>query len=228
MTIVLRSDHMAAAQLLAERPVWLFDLDGTLIDSLTELKGVYVSFITELGWQPSDQEFNDMNGPTIPEIVKRLACRRGYKGPIEPLVDRYLHLIEARVSGRAPAMSGAEELLAAGRMAGHRLALVTSSLRSTVEKTLYRLKWHKQFDAVTCGDDVLCAKPAPDLYLRAMYLLDCTAGDCVAMEDSANGLAAARAAGADVIHVGGSNRAQGGLGLLCLKGALCINLRRSI
>lgn len=78
-------------------------------------------------------------------------------------------------------------------------AVASSSPRSWVEGHLRRIDlWHR-FDAVRTRDDVERAKPAPDLFLAAAAALGVEPAACVALEDSANGAAAARAAGVRVI-----------------------------
>ena len=202
-------DYDAAVRLLAERECWLCDLDGTLVDSLAELKGVYWSFMLEQGWQPSDTEFEEMNGPTIPTIVELLAQRNGHTGAVQTLVERYQSLIAERVSNQITAMPGANEFLKVGSRSSHRLALVTSSLRPSVNRIIKNLGWQCYFDTIICGDDVLQAKPAPDLYLAASRVLGCSTSACVAIEDSDNGVAAARAARMQVVRVHGEGHLQG-------------------
>jgi HAD superfamily hydrolase (TIGR01509 family) len=59
--------------------------------------------------------------------------------------------------------------------------------------------WAAAFDAIVAGEDVLHKKPAPDVYLEVLARLKLSASTCVAVEDSANGLIAARAAGVPVV-----------------------------
>ncbi|MGI8511345.1 MAG: HAD family hydrolase [Solirubrobacteraceae bacterium] len=71
-----------------------------------------------------------------------------------------------------------------------------------LEQALYRAGLARAFDFVLGADDVSRAKPAPDLYLQAVELLDVEAQATVAFEDSAPGVASARAAGLHVVAVG--------------------------
>ena len=82
------------------------------------------------------------------------------------------------------------------------LAIATTTSRENVEAlcaaTMGR-EGIKRFDAIVCGDDVARKKPSPDVYLRALDLLEQSPGECLAVEDSRNGLIAAAAAGIPVV-----------------------------
>jgi beta-phosphoglucomutase-like phosphatase (HAD superfamily) len=82
--------------------------------------------------------------------------------------------------------------------AGIRIGIVTSASRATLRTVLRHsigAELADRIDVVVGGEDVAQKKPAPDLYLVALARLDVAARDCVAIEDSAMGLAAATAAG---------------------------------
>ena len=98
-------------------------------------------------------------------------------------------------SGPVRARPGVTELISDLRSAGVRLAVATTGRRAWVAPLLARLFDTDLFAAVVTGDDVEHLKPAPDLYLRALGKLGVRATDALAIEDSPNGLASARAAG---------------------------------
>ncbi len=104
-----------------------------------------------------------------------------------------VHALEVR--------DGVAELFAEAARSGCRLAVVSSSPRAWVAGHLDRLGLLGQLETVVTREDAVRAKPAPDLYLEALRRL----GDpvAVAVEDSANGAAAARAAGLPVLAVPG-------------------------
>jgi HAD superfamily hydrolase (TIGR01509 family) len=96
-------------------------------------------------------------------------------------------------------LPGACELLAEIRAAGIRHALVTSSEREIMDAVLAQLGL--DFDATVCAADVRRGKPDPEPYRRAAALLGADPRQCVALEDSPNGVAAAEAAGCRVVAV---------------------------
>ena len=99
-----------------------------------------------------------------------------------------------------PWCPGARELLDALLAADVPMALVTNTRRQLTENALNSIGRH-YFSVTVCGDEVPEGKPEPDVYLHAAHLLGFDAGDCLAIEDSITGTAAAEAAGCPVLVV---------------------------
>jgi HAD superfamily hydrolase (TIGR01509 family) len=181
----------------------LWDMDGTLVDS-------------EKLWDVSMQElYGRLGGVMTPEV--REATVGGSAGSVMRAVYRdlgleldpvamdesadWLHdrtgeLFEAGL----PWLPGARELLDALLADGVPMALVTNTRRGLTEQALKSIGKH-YFSASVCGDEVVHAKPAPDAYLRAAELLGFAPQQCLAIEDSVTGTAAAEAAGCPVMVV---------------------------
>ncbi len=112
---------------------------------------------------------------------------------------RYAALVKA---GVAPARPGVRRLITEAHERGVQLAIATTSLRGSIDVVLRAmlgeegLSW---FAVIAAGDVVAHKKPAPDVYRFALGTLGCDPGCCVAIEDSENGIKAARAAGLPVV-----------------------------
>ncbi|MGK5740714.1 HAD family hydrolase [Micromonospora sp. URMC 103] len=179
----------------------LFDMDGTLIDSeklwdvaLTELAETY-------GGTLSDAARKAIVGTSMADSMRIFHDDLG-QPERDPAVSaawidaRILELFGTGLQWRP----GALALLRAVRAAGIPTALVTSSVRPLVEVALETLG-RDSFDAVVCGDEVDATKPHPEPYLTAARMLGVPIERCVAIEDSASGVASALAAGAAVLAV---------------------------
>lgn len=180
----------------------LFDMDGTLVDS-ERLWSVAMDRVAEqLGGQLSATVRLAMVGQAIPRSVELLLGDLGDPAGHEVEGTSALLLaITAEIFAEDLLWQpGAQELIDAIRDAGLQTALVTNSPRSLVDVALGLLGDHR-FDATICGDEVTRGKPAPDPYLQAMDLLGLTAAQCLAVEDSPSGTAAAVAAGIPVLVV---------------------------
>lgn len=176
-------------------------MDGTLVDSekvwsvgLDELSAFY-------GGALSDTARRVMVGTSMAESMRILHEDLGRPGldlevSITWLEKRVSELFAAGLIWRP----GAAELLRAVRAAGIPTALVTATRRHLVEVALTTIGAH-MFDAVVAGDDLEETKPHPAPYLTAARLLDADVKRCVAVEDSPNGIASARAAGCVVLGV---------------------------
>lgn len=93
------------------------------------------------------------------------------------------------------ALPGVLDYVAEAQRLGLRLAVASSSSRAWVSDHLMRLGLYDAFDCVLCSDDVARVKPDPELYLAAMKCLGVEAEEAVALEDSPNGITAAKRAG---------------------------------
>ena len=92
-------------------------------------------------------------------------------------------------------LPGVEARLQEARQLGWRVGLVSSSPREWVTGYLTRFRLNTAFDALFCGDEVRRTKPDPELYLKALAYFGIHANQAVVLEDSINGIAAAKAAG---------------------------------
>ena len=103
---------------------------------------------------------------------------------------RYLGVVEAN-----PVLPGVADLISGARALGLKLGVASSSRRDWVEGHLDRRELLGYFDAVRCRDDVSAAKPDPELFTSAVTALGVAPEDAIAIEDSANGVTAAKRAG---------------------------------
>ena len=207
----------------------LFDLDGTLAD--TERLGhrpAYNRAFKKLGlsfrWgpklyrkllkQPGGQE-------RLLHYLKRYQPELGahqaaadadpdaWTQSVHDLKSRYFRRLVRR--GRVPLRPGVARLMQEARSAGLRIAIVTSASRATVRPVLRHslgAALMQQVELLVCGEDVQHKKPAPDLYHLVLARLDLAPRDCIAIEDSAMGLAAATAAGVPTIITTNDNTAH--------------------
>jgi HAD superfamily hydrolase (TIGR01509 family) len=92
-------------------------------------------------------------------------------------------------------LPGVEDYIFEAKKLGLKLGLASSSSRAWVTRYLSRFRIHTYFDALRCADDVERAKPDPALYLAALQALGVEAHEAIALEDSPNGVLAAKRAG---------------------------------
>lgn len=98
-------------------------------------------------------------------------------------------------------LPGVVELIADARSMGMPVGIASSSPLSWVAGHLERLELRSSFDCVACWREGVAGKPAPDLYVEAAGLLGAAPSECIAFEDSMNGVLAAKAAGMRCVAV---------------------------
>jgi HAD superfamily hydrolase (TIGR01509 family) len=113
---------------------------------------------------------------------------------VQLLTTRVLEQLEETVPWRP----GSREMLTAVRESGVPTALVTMSIRRMADRIAASVGF-TAFDVVIAGDEVTNGKPDPEAYLRAAIALDVEITDCIAIEDSEFGVAAAVASGATTL-----------------------------
>jgi HAD superfamily hydrolase (TIGR01509 family) len=173
----------------------MFDMDGLLVDSEPLWFLAEQAVISRLGgtWSPADQHV--LVGGSMETTVSYL-LNKGTRQAPRAAVARWLidEMVDLLATRPLPVMPGAAELLDEVRAAGLPHALVTSSEPEIVDAVLTRLG-AGAFPVVVCAADVAHAKPDPELYLLAAAKLGTDPQNCIALEDSPNGVAAAEAAG---------------------------------
>ena len=185
--------------------MWVFcDLDGTLLDTRGALRAAYDAFLGLHGRSGDDAEFAALDGPALVEIVAHLRKRHHLAPSDETLLAQYRVLLASVYDTHLRPCPGADAFLAGLTADGHYLGLVTAAPVAAATAAISALGWVGRFAVRVGGDEVLRAKPAPDLYLLALGRAGCGPADSLAVEDSRNGVRAALDAGLTVLAVHGA------------------------
>jgi len=178
----------------------IFDLDGVLLDSEQRWNEAKEALVREAGGTWREEAPRVMMGMSSPEWSAYLRDDLGVErdlGAINTDVVRRMH--ESYEDG-LPLLPGALETVRA--LAGRwPLGLASSSNREIIDVFLERARVGALFGATVSSEEVARGKPAPDVYLETAARLGVDPRACVAIEDSANGLRAAAAAGMPVVGV---------------------------
>jgi HAD superfamily hydrolase (TIGR01509 family) len=182
----------------------IFDLDGTLADTEELHRQAFnAAFIRlELWWDWSPLRYSgllEVSGgeDRLHHYVDSLRTAKAEKARLHAIVP-VIHYTKSQIyaellrAGQPPLRPGVKRLAAQARREGLKIAVISSTASANAREIVDR---HLAVDLVVSAEEVARRKPAPDLYLRALSLLRLPAGECMAFEDSANGLRAARAAG---------------------------------
>jgi HAD superfamily hydrolase (TIGR01509 family) len=178
-------------------------MDGLLLDTETLWHQAEVELFRRHGgeftWDDKMAVIGTSYDFTSAYFADRLGLPRE-QGPA--LVSEMLELMHERVRRQVDARPGAVELVARLRgLDGVAIGLASNSPRYLVDDALATAGLTDAFDTIVTSDDVEHAKPAPDIYLLACERLGVDPSDALALEDSASGIASAKAAGLAVIGV---------------------------
>jgi HAD superfamily hydrolase (TIGR01509 family) len=178
----------------------VFDLDGVLIESEQVWDTAREQLVRERGGTWDERATTDMMGMSSKEWSSYMHDRLGV--PMEPVEinDDVVRRVAAAYEEHLPLLPHAVETV---QELGERwrLGVASSSNRPIIELVLARMGVRDRFAAVVSSEEVASGKPAPDVYLAVARALGVEPEDCVAIEDSTNGIKAAVAAGMRTIAV---------------------------
>ena len=180
----------------------VFDMDGVLLDSERVYESAWRIAAERLGLEDIDLIHSRVLGVSEKQCVAMLKNFYGQnfdgEGFWQLTSDISWDLI--REDGM-PLKPYAWEILSYLRGKGYRLALASSSGRELVESLLGKAGLLDFFDKLVCGDEISFSKPHPEIYQKACAALGLEPGDCLAVEDSPNGILSAYSAGLKCIMV---------------------------
>jgi len=190
----------------------LWDMDGTLIDS-EKLWDISLAALYErLGGELTPAVRESMVGSVAEDTIRIVYDDLGLESDPAAMAEsnRWLRDYTADLFEEGlPWCEGAKELLDELAAEGIPMALVTNTERVLTDRALNSIG-HHYFSVTVCGDEVAKGKPAPDPYMRAAALLSLAPEDCLAVEDSVTGTAAAERAGCPVLVVPNDVAVPGG------------------
>jgi HAD superfamily hydrolase (TIGR01509 family) len=196
---------------IAEAGALIFDVDGTLAETEGIHRRAFNAAFTEAGldWYWDQRTYKKLLRTTGGKERIQAFGRGRHPGVCPSDLDvATLHRLKTRHYGRLIAQHtcrlrpGVAALIRNCSARGQTLAIATTTTSSNIDELLSVTldpNWRSLFAAVVAGDDVARKKPAPDIYLKVLARLRLPASDCLAIEDSANGLKAASSAGIPVL-----------------------------
>lgn len=175
----------------------LFDLDGTLVDSVPDLAAAANRLLAELGHAPLvEAEIAAMVGDGVAKLVERtLAARRAEAVALGPAVARFTELYQADATTRTRPYPGVPSVLAELAGAGAALAVCTNKPEQATRAVLDGLGLARFFAVVLGGDSLAARKPDPAPLLAALDRLGAAPAAAAMVGDHRNDVLAAERAG---------------------------------
>ncbi len=187
----------------------VFDFDGLILDTEEPVYRSWLEVYQEHGQELPFDRWVQIVGSTSAagfHPQHHLEERLGRRLPQEVLDRRAGRRTDLVLANRV--LPGVVERMDEARTQGLLLGVASSSTAEWVKGHLERLGILDRFTCIRCRDDVERPKPAPDLYLAVLDCLGVPAGEAIAIEDSPNGIAAARQAGMRCIAIPNSITAR--------------------
>ncbi len=179
----------------------VFDLDGTILDSECIYHAVWMDAAEALSLRSDAEFFRSLLGLSFPAAIEKAAV---FFGPdFDPAeFDRVSReAVEERLKAGVPLKPGVGDLIETFATAGLPLAIATSSRRISIDRHLAPHGLVSAFRTIVTQEDVRSTKPHPEPYLTAVSRIGGVPERCLAIEDSANGVRSAVAAGLSVVAI---------------------------
>lgn len=186
---------------IQDKKAFLFDLDGTLVDSMWIWRNIDIEYLNRFGLELPEDLQNCIEGMSFTETAQYFKERFSIPDSLEQMKadwnrmawDKYLHEVKAK--------AGIRRFLTYHSSRGVKMAIATSNSRELTEAVVEALGLTDAFDAIITGCDVAHGKPSPDVYLEAASQLGIPPQDCLVFEDLIPGILAGRNAGMTVAAV---------------------------
>jgi HAD superfamily hydrolase (TIGR01509 family) len=179
----------------------IFDMDGVLTDSEPAFFAAVNDILARYGKHTSIEDYQWFIGMHTPEMWRKMLSLQGIQAPLEEILEAYETPLMARLREPRDPLPGARELIDELRGRGVPIALCTASYQRWVDAILGGAGLSGLFDAISAADEAPATKPDPAPYALAAKKLGFKPEECIAIEDSTNGLTSALGSGACVIQL---------------------------
>jgi len=173
----------------------IFDMDGVLVDSEPLAMETMQRVMARQGVIYTEADNDEFLGRTTLEECRILKARHRLEVDERDLTRQYVDILVGLIRDRPRPMPGVPAVLGALQAAGYRMALASSAEPAVIATHVRSLDLARFFEAMVSGTEVARGKPAPDIFVATAGRLGLPVEDCLVVEDSRNGLLAAKAAG---------------------------------
>lgn len=174
----------------------IFDMDGVLVDSEKHWAIAEAKFLATKIPVPHDEYHKDIVGMSISEIYDHLRSRYNIQMEKREFLDAYDEMAIDIYKKSSNLLPNVMNILGLLRDEGYTLALASSSPRFWMSMAVERFELESFFKVTVSASEIECrGKPAPDIYLYTAEQLGKKPADCMAIEDSRNGVISAKEAG---------------------------------
>lgn len=175
----------------------IFDMDGVIVDTEPVHRYAYFQHFDELNIKVSDELFTSFTGSSTRNVFQNLKLMFNIDQEVEDLIQRKRTIFNDAFDNKADLelLEGVEKLIKEFHEKGMQLILASSASKVTIERVFGRFKLHDYFTHIVSGEDFARSKPDPAIFVHAASLSIAPKSNCIIIEDSTNGVKAAKAAG---------------------------------
>ncbi|MFV8345739.1 HAD family hydrolase [Flavobacterium sp. ZB4P13] len=175
----------------------IFDMDGVIVDTEPVHRYAYFKQFDELNITVTEEMYTSFTGFSTRNTFQKLKEVFVIEQEVEDLIQRKRTIFNDAFDSKADLelLEGVENLIKELHENGMQLILASSASKVTIERVFSRFKLHDYFTHVVSGEDFPKSKPHPAIFEHASSLSIAPKESCIVIEDSTNGIKAAKAAG---------------------------------
>ena len=197
----IRSSGQRVRQEISKRDAVIFDLDGTLVDSMWMWKAIDMEYLGRHGHEYPPLLQKNIEGMSFSETAVYFKREFKIEDSLEKIKETWVEMSIEKYRTEVPLKDGAGRLLEFLKESGIPAGIATSNGREMVDAVLDSLGIRKYFQVIATACEVAAGKPAPDIYLHVAGRLSVDPKRCMVFEDVPAGIAAGKAAGMAVCAV---------------------------
>ena len=175
----------------------IFDMDGVIVDTEPVHRYAYFKQFNELNITVTEEMYTSFTGFSTRNTFQKLKEVFVIEHEVEDLIQRKRNIFNDAFDSKADLelLEGVESFIKELHQNGMQLILASSASKVTIERVFNRFKLHDYFTHVVSGEDFPKSKPHPAIFEHAASLSIAPKESCIVIEDSTNGIKAAKAAG---------------------------------
>ena len=179
----------------------IFDLDGSLVDSMWMWKAIDIEYLKGHGIEAPSTLQKDIGGRSFVETAVYFKERFNLKDSVEKIGDDWNKMAWDKYTSEVPLKEGVSDLLEKCEENGIKLGIASSNSTELIKQVLSSHGIMDKFQSIKSGTQVVKGKPAPDIYLTVADELGAEPSKCLVFEDLVDGIKAAKNAGMTVVAV---------------------------
>ena len=197
----MREQNRKILPLLRQKKAVIFDLYGTLVDSMWMWKAIDIEYLARYGHDCPPTLQREIEGMSFSETAVYFKQYFNLPDTIEQIKHAWVEMSIEKYRNEVPMKKGALNFLQYLKQAGIKAGIATSNGREMVDAVMEALQIAPYFHVVKTACEVPAGKPAPDIYLKVAEDLQTDPSDCMVFEDVPAGIQAGKAAGMVVCAV---------------------------
>ena len=183
----------------------IFDMDGTMVDSLPYHHEAWKIFFNENKVENFSEKLKDYKGSGTLDLMKAVYGDRYSLKELKKMSDEKEIIFRRIYKGNIKPIKGFKKFLNDVKSRNILVGLASNAIRKNVSLIIKELEIYDDFDSIICGDEVDNGKPNPEMFNKTIDRFKINKNECLIFEDSLEGVKAAKNSGINVIGITSSS-----------------------